>query len=183
MSATPAGHDDLFKLYELAIDEHHYYIDIRDSRVTFYVGILSALVTVLGVGLFQASEWYQFAFLSLSSLLISAVSKIAVEATRLTYRRQLESITVRAKIEQQLGLTQVSWADAADSHSSWASEPLIPARHIAVRESHDSSDAFILRNLAKGSQLWTERMFKGSLLVGILLCVLLALLTLSKLPC
>ena len=43
MSATPAGRDDLLKLYELAIDEHHYYIDTRDSRVAFYVGVLSAL--------------------------------------------------------------------------------------------------------------------------------------------
>lgn len=148
------------KLYELAINEEHYYLDAHQSRIAFYSGILSALVAGIVVGLFKASEWYHLAILCIGPLLTFAVSTFAIEGTFRLYQRFLEAVTIRAKIEQALGLTERRSGNADGSDSYWLLEPIIPSRHIESRKAYETSDAFIKEHATKGYHLWTVRLFR-----------------------
>ena len=174
MAAIESEREDLLKLYELAINEEHRYLDAHQKRIDFYTGILSALLTGTGVGLFQASEWYHFVFLCIAPVLIFTVSSIAIEGTFRVYQRLLEAITVRAKIEQELGLTSRQPGSADESDSYWRSEPIIPHRHIESRKKVESSKAFMDAYVTKGLQLWAGRLFRVFqwLSVGVLLGLL-----------
>ena len=173
----PEEYDKLLKLYELAVDEHHFYVATHQKRIEFYSGILSALLTGTVIGFLQASEWYHFALLCVGPVLIFAISAIAVQGIFRYYQRLLETITVRAKIEQRLGLTskQPSGADVLDSY--WRSEPIIPHRHIESRGEHESSQAFIDAYVNKGYQLWARRLFRVFQWLSIV--ILFALLSLA----
>ncbi len=160
MAAIESEREELLKLYELAINEEHCYLDAHQKRIDFYTSILSALLTGTGIGLFQASEWYHFAFLCIAPVLIFAVSSIAIQGTFRVYQRLLETITVRAKIEQELGLTSRQPSGAEDLDYYWRSEPIIPHRHIESRKKYESSKAFLDANVTKGLQLWAGRLFR-----------------------
>ncbi|TEU18556.1 MAG: hypothetical protein E3J21_05700 [Anaerolineales bacterium] len=167
MTAIESEREELLKLYELAINEHHYYLDAHQKRIDFYTGILSALLTGAVVGLFQASEPYHFACLCIAPVLIYAVSRIAIEGTFRVYQRLLETVTVRAKIEQELGLTSRQPDSADDPDPYWRSEPIIPYRHIESRKKYESSKAFIDAHITKGLQLWARCLFRVFQWVGI----------------
>ncbi len=97
--------NNLLKLYELAINEEHHFLEAHQSRVAFYTGIVSALAAGTVAGLFQVTEWYHLLALCVGPLLIFVVSSIAIKGTLRLYQRFLEAVTTRAKIEQELGLT------------------------------------------------------------------------------
>ncbi len=155
------GNEELLKLYELVINEEHYFLDAHQNRVAFYSGILSVLVAGTVAGFFQASEWYHLVFLCVGPVLIFVVSTIAIDGTFRIYQRFLEAITIRAKIEQELSLTKKHSVNTNVSGSYWQSEPIIPLRHIKSREDYESSNAFIKNHETKGYHLWTIRLFRG----------------------
>jgi hypothetical protein len=148
--------DTLLKVYELAINEEHYFLDAHQTRIAFYSGIVTALVAGTVAGLFKAEEWYFVAMLCVGPILIFLISTIAVNGSFRMYQRYLEAVTTRAKIEQELGLTKTRWGEA-DSY--WRFESLIPKRHIESREGHKSSEEFIKEYSTKGYHLWTISLF------------------------
>jgi hypothetical protein len=174
-ASTELRREDLLKLCELAINEQHYYLDAHHKRIDFYTGILLALLTGTGVGFFKASEWYHFVFLCIAPVLIFTFSTIAIQGTFRVYQRLLESITVRAKIEQGLGLTSKQPGGADDSDTYWQSEPIIPYRHIKSRKDYESSKVFIDEHIAKGLQLWAGRLFRAFQWMSGVLLVIFAL--------
>ena len=163
--------DNLLKLYELAINEEHRFLEAHQARVAFYSGIVSALVAGTVAGLLHSSEWYQIAVLCVGPALIFAVSTIAIDGTFRLYQRFLEAITIRAKIEQELGLTRKCSSNAHATDLYWESEPIIPLRHIESRKSYESSDAFIKQNSTKGYHFWTVRLFRAFQGLSILMFV------------
>jgi hypothetical protein len=70
----------LLKLYELAINEEHHFLEQHQSRIAFYSGIVSALVAGTADGLFQASNgiMWQFFVQALSSSLLYRLSQLMV---------------------------------------------------------------------------------------------------------
>jgi len=174
------GNEELLKLYELAINEEHHFLDAHQNRVAFYSGILSALVAGTVAGFFQASEWYHLAFLCIGPVLIFVVSTIAIDGTLRFYQRFVDAVTVRAKIEQELGLTEERSVNTNVSGSYWQSEPIIPPRHIKSRKESESSDAFIKKHLTKGYHLWTIRWFRGFQGISVAMFVSILSLTLWK---
>jgi hypothetical protein len=119
--------EELWKLYELAINEEHYFLKAHHDRAAFYSGIISALVAGTIAGIFRASEWYHFLALCTGPVLISMISAIAIEGTRRPYQRFLEAVTVRAKIEGELGLTKERSSNA-DEPDFWRREAIVPLR-------------------------------------------------------
>jgi len=160
MATTETGYEKLLKLYKLAIDEEHHYETAHHERIAFFSGFLSALVTGTGFGLLQASEWYHFALLCVGPILIFAVSAIAIDSAFRGYQRFLEAVTVRAKIEQKLGLTSTQRSEASAPDFYWQSEPIIPHRHIESRRKHESSKSFIDAHATKGYHFWGRRLFR-----------------------
>ena len=165
--------EELLKLYELSINEEHHFLDAHQNRVAFYCGILSALFAGTVAGFFQVSEWPYLAFLCVGPMLIFFVSKIAIDGTFRFYQLYLESVTVRAKIEQELGLTRKPsvTVDANVTDSYWQSEPLIPPRHLKDRKESNSAQNFIEERKTKGYQLRTRLLFRGFQWISVLMLV------------
>lgn len=159
--------DHWLKLYELTLDEHHFYNQAHHRLINLYIGILSALVTATGVGFLQAAEWHHYAFLCLGPILILAVSRIAKEGVFREYQRLLETITVRAKIEQELGMTTRRENDRGGPDLYWKSEPIIPRRHLLARHKHESSQTFMDEYNRKGLQHSAESLFRAFQWLGI----------------
>lgn len=152
--------EGLMGLYELTVNEHHFYLEAHHKRVDFYSGLILALLTGTAVGLFQASAWYHYAYLCIAPLLMFIFSHIAIQGTKRVYRRLLETITVRAKLEQELGFTSSQPQGDGTPQAYWQSEPLIPQRHIDNRTEFESSKGFIAAYLPKGLQLWARCLFQ-----------------------
>ncbi|MGD2148372.1 MAG: hypothetical protein PVH41_16890 [Anaerolineae bacterium] len=55
---TGVDSEDLLRLYEVTIGEMNFFLEAHQKRIEFCSGLVSALVTVTAVGLFQASKWY-----------------------------------------------------------------------------------------------------------------------------
>jgi hypothetical protein len=177
---TDAEYEKLLKLYELAINEEHHFLDAHQNRIAFFSGILSALIAGTVAGLFHTSEWYHLAILCVGPVLIFVVSKIAIDGTFRLYQRFLEAVTIRAKIEQELGLTKKHSVNSNATNSYWQSEPIIPLRHIESRKDYKSSDSFIREHSRKGYHFWTIRLFRTFQCVSVLMFVGILSLTISK---
>lgn len=155
--------DQLLKLYDLVVREVHYYLDAHQARVAFYAKVVLILICVTVAGVLAASQWYHFAALCAGPVLTYAVSNLARDACFRFYQRFLEAVTYRAKIEQDLGLTQPRPEEqsAADADAFWAAEPLIAPRHVTSCKRYVSSEEFIRSNMRRGFHLWTDRLFRG----------------------
>lgn len=153
--------EELMRLYKLAVDEQHFYLEAHHKRIDFYSGLTLALLTGTAVGLFQAKECYHYAYLCVAPLLMLGFSHIAIQGTRRVYQRLLETITVRAKVEQELGFTGSQPQGNEVLQPYWRTESLIPQRHIEARTKFESSSDFIAKQLSKGLQLWATRLLRG----------------------
>ncbi|MBN1359494.1 MAG: hypothetical protein JW993_02830 [Sedimentisphaerales bacterium] len=96
----------VIEFYKICVDEEHDFLAEHQKRIAFYTGLLSAVLTLTVGGYLEASAWYHFAALGLGGLLLAAVSVIAKAGTRRLYQRFLETVTTRAKLEQDLGFSQ-----------------------------------------------------------------------------
>jgi hypothetical protein len=172
--------ETLLKLYEFAINEEQHHIDAHQSRIVFYMGLLPALVAGISAGILQASEWYHFAALSIGPILIFVISRNAQDGTFRFYQRFLEAITVRAKIEQELGLTKQHSKQSNKNGNYWSSEPFIAARHIKSRTAYESSETFIKYNSDKGYQKLTVQLFRSFQYLSFIMLIGLLALALWK---
>jgi hypothetical protein len=164
----------LIKLYALSIEEEHYYIEAHQDRVAYYSGLATAIIAGVAAGLFQSSEWYHYAALTIGPVMLCAISIIARAGTFRLYQRFLEAVTVRAKIEQELDLTRKSAEDNDSEERYWKSEPIIGNRHISSRQAFTTSEEFIKAHSEKGYHGVTLGLFKGlqwlsiAMLIGLL---------------
>ena len=118
------------ELYKICVEEEHYFLAEHQKRIAFYIGLLSAVLTLTIGGLLKATAWYHFAILVLGGLLLVAVSSIAKAGTRRIYQRFLETVTTRAKLEQDLGFSQ----ERSQGEGGWVmTEPFSPVRHSKSR--------------------------------------------------
>lgn len=174
--------EELLKLYELIINEEHYFIEAHQTRIKFYTSIISAILAATVAGVFKATAWFHFSVLCLGPFLAVMVSRIAVDGTYRLYQRFLEAITVRAKIEQLLGFTRPPNVSTNTSTSYWGNEALVPERHIRSRKGCASSESFIDLHSEKGYHLWTMRFFRWLQLLSLFLLVALVALAIAKHP-
>ena len=162
-------------IYELIINEEHHYDKIYQTHVSFYISIITALIAGLIAGIFQASERNHFAFLLFGFIFILIISQIAISSTSRSYKRILEVITMRAKIEKELDLVNPRPSNASDSY--WPSESIIPTTNINDRKKYVSSKAFVDDKLKQGYHIWTKRlfrMFQGFSII--MICIILIIL-------
>ena len=172
--------DSLLRIYDLIVREEHYFLDAHQARVAFYARVVLVLIAATVVGVVLASEWYEFAALCAGPILVYAVSSIARDACLRFYRRYLEAISHRAKIEQELALTRPRPKTDAGEEVYWATEPMIAPRHVTSRKQHRSSEDFIKSHMKRGFHRWTERLFRGLELFSGVAFVGLLLLTILK---
>jgi len=99
--------NQLLKLYELQINEGHVYLKVYENRIGFYSGLISAIIggIMYSITSFDSSPIVP-SLLIAELLLLAAISQLAIIGTVRLYRQLLENITVRAKIEIKLRLTE-----------------------------------------------------------------------------
>jgi len=147
---------DLLALLAKVIDEEHWCLDAHQSRVHFYTSFISAIIVATIAGTLNAKEAHHYLLLLIGPLLIWAVAQIAEDGTYRLYQRFLEAVTMRAKLEQVLGLTNPF--PSLPPGAYWGTEPLIPDRYLRSRQEAQSSADLISTSRGKGSDAATLRL-------------------------
>jgi hypothetical protein len=171
---------DLLKLYEIVVEEEHHFTKTYQERLAFYSGLITALIAATVAAAFQASEWYHFAALCAGPVLLLVVSTSGHRATFGLYRRFLEAVTMRAKIEQEMGLTEPRPVRGDATNTFWASEPIVPTRQLEYRKRRESSKEFVNELLKKGHQEVASLLFRTVAAVSLLMLAALLLLTYNQ---
>lgn len=161
---------DLLKLYEVSVDEEHRWTDSHQARVAFYAGLVTTILAVIGAGVSQANLWQHFVVLGIGSGVLTMIAQGAKEGTFREYQRLLSAIITRAKIEQELGLTEpLLGAGHNTIKRYWPDESLVSRRHFDSRKKHDTSELFMQENERGGYQKEIERLFHRFELLGLLM--------------
>ena len=133
MSDFQLGKRDFIELYKSTIDEEHRELATHQGRVAFLTGLISALFTATFLGVTQAHTKMGFVFLSVGPILIVGLAVIGRRVTTAFYERFLSAVTMRAKLEQKLGLSVGPHLDVVTDDAYWADEAIVPARHLDSR--------------------------------------------------
>jgi hypothetical protein len=170
-------------LYKLVVDEVHKYHTLHHQRVLYFSGLVTTILGGVFLGLVKSTIWYHYAFVAVGLLLLVQVCEVGRVGIAGAYRLLLEAITMRAKLEQALLLTEPGWSATRSTDSAyWQAEPLIPSRHLEDRRQFsDSSAAWQAHFLAEGNQRWPVRFLMYSQILGLLLLLTSCVLTLKEL--
>lgn len=120
--------EKLYKLYALNNENMKHYLSEHQRRVSFYIGLISALITITIAGVIKSEKWYHFLPLTLGPITILVISWIAKKGVDRFYQRFLESITTLKKIEYDFGLLEERNNESKDNN--WvAKECFTPLRY------------------------------------------------------
>jgi hypothetical protein len=169
------SNEDLLNIYALIVGEEQYFLKEHQIRVAFYSSIITLLFGGTVAALFEATQWYHIMFLALGPVLIIVISALAMDGTSRYYQRFLEAVTIKAKLQEKLGLTKEPYSEKYRC-SYWSSESYIPVRHIESRKNYESSLSFVEDHSRKGYQLYVIRLFRCFQILGILMLVMLIII-------
>lgn len=144
----------MLSLYKIAAEDERHFIRMYQTRTSFYMGIVMAITTA-GIALFVAlyGEVPTAHILLGGSFLTTALFLICKNAKinlRRTYKRFLESITYRAKLEYLLQLMLPINSISGSNKFEWEKEGLLPDTNIYNALAVDSSEEFIEHYLESG---------------------------------
>lgn len=167
MTSEPT--EDL-ELLKLVAEEEHNALEAHQSRVQFIVGLLSALVAVDIAGLLQAQTLLHLSALALGPIAIVALALLGEEVSWKFYERFLRIVTMRAKLEQRLGLTARD--SGALTTGYWRQEPVVPTPQIESRSRASSSAEWIESKRGTGYDGSARRLFRMFVFLGTILLIL-----------
>ncbi len=139
----------LEKYLDLVIYEEHHFLEAHQKRVDFYSSIVTAILAATILGAMKAEHAYHYLLLMTSPVLVFSISLIAKDGTFRIYQRFLETVSIRAKVEQATGLT-LPMVELDGKHEYWHGETFIPKRHIKARGIAKSSEEFVNNNRKAG---------------------------------
>lgn len=163
----------LEKLLEIEINEEQHFLEAHQKRVAFYSSILSAILAATIAGAMKATSGIHYTLLLAGPVLIFAIAHIARDGTFRIYQRFLEAITIRAKIEQVIGLTEPI-KKIRFSLEYWADEPFVPSRHMKARRKENSTDGFIEARKKLGYHRSSRNLFITFQITAVLILFVLA---------
>lgn len=143
------------KLYEIYSADERYWLSEHHTRMVFYSGFLTSALGATIVGFFNAKEFWHFLLLTGAGAMIAIFGLIAMAGLGRLYQRFLESIVMRAKMEQHLGLHTLRPPEDA---VYWKDESFIPGRFIAARATSSNSTEFIAAHANRGYQRVAKRL-------------------------
>jgi hypothetical protein len=168
----PLTVDQGIELYKLAADEEHKALEAHQARIQFMVGLISALFAGTVAGLIQATSRLHLLALLAGPLLIFGLCQLAIRVGRQFYERFLSSVSMRAKLEQELGLT----GPTSPGSGYWPGEPLVPCRHIQSRHEHaTSSEQWLMAHLNTGYNSSAIYLFRLAQVTAVLLALVVLL--------
>lgn len=172
---------ELLEIYKIVVEEEHYFLKEHQNRISFYVGILTALIGGIIAGFFYSEKWFHFALLMLGAIAMIYICKIAKLGTKRMYQRFLEVITMRAKVEHHLGMAS---SDKTENSKSWVEiEPLVTKRHLENRADCRTSKDWVNKYLkeSKNYHGTTTKLLDFTKIIGIFLGVLSVIFVVSSL--
>jgi hypothetical protein len=166
--------------------------------VAYITGLISVLFGSVYLGYNQASRGHHLLLLIVGPVLIIMIAQIGVKVSRQVYERFLDAITMRAKIEQLLGLTKAPANSVTNSPQGgpdkldvntfskyWENEPIVPTRNLISRNRigpdieqelrSEGSYAWTKEKLGKGYNANVIKLFRGFQLVSVLVIVMVLL--------
>lgn len=164
----------LTELLELAATEERFYVDAHQKRIQFFVVLNSTLFAGCVLGLTRGST-VDVGPLMMAPLLILFASQFGKIGVKSLYVRLLETIVVRAKLEQALGFGDPM--SGLKEAGYWLDEPLINTRHLISRKRYPTSQGFIIQNSERGYQKTVVRIFSLFQFVAVLLGAVIAYLS------
>ena len=171
MADDKNDYNKLIKLYELAQQEEHFYIEGQVKRLAFYSGLVTAILGATVYRLLDCDRYYEMFILTIGPLAAIAVSLRGIRSAGRYYRRLIEVVTKLAKLDQRLGLTGPNYGGSDPDGGYWPKESLIPNTQLKSRSKcGGTSAAFIERNKKRGDYVNTRCVF----LIGITASSLIA---------
>jgi|GEM_PF-6944176 len=158
---------DSLKLLEIITQEEKEFRNTFHRAFTF----LSVFLSTIFLGVISASINIKinahYFLLIMGPAIVFIVAQIGVSITENYIRRTLETITIRAKIEQKLGLTKPGY----NSSGYWSEESLFPGRYIKGRNSFKSSNDFVDKLSKKGISKHISRLFRLFQIMSVILTI------------
>ncbi|MBK8975267.1 MAG: hypothetical protein IPM29_05035 [Planctomycetes bacterium] len=165
-------HDEkLLKLYELAQQEEHFYIEGQAKRLGFYSGLLTAILGASVFKLFDCDHYVEVFALTIGPVFAVAVSVLGIRSAGRYYRRLMEVITKLAKLDQRLGLTTQAYGGSDPDEGYWPGEALIPSTQVDSRRKSATATAFVERTKTGGDYVNTKVFFVIAIIVSSALAV------------
>lgn len=160
----------LLPLYETAKRDEHFFVEQHQRRLAYFTNLVIAVVGGIVLGAVHAKGVTAHLLLLLLPLLLVVIAEYAKQATGMIYRRFLETITVIAKLEQDLDMT------SNRTGTRWFElEPIVHMRHLQSRERSGTSDEFVATHMAEGYRAVVVGMLSKARVVGWVAFALLAL--------
>ena len=139
--------DMLIKLYEVTFNDEALHIQYEQKTLSIYISLILAIVGgVLIVLKDIKDEYLQVMTLIIGGFLIILFCYIATRSFKSNYRRHLEAIAFRSKIEHLLDFDK----DKFKSNSCWSEENLMMKRYLEDRRKYKNSEEFVQDRLNKG---------------------------------
>jgi hypothetical protein len=157
----------LLEMLRLYSEEERHWLQEHHSRAIYYTSLLTSVAGAILFGYFNIKAPTHFIIICVGSLTLTLLAKRAAKGMRRLYRRYLEAITMRAKIEQWLGLM----APINGELAYWRGESLIPQRFRDARSAHATSADFVNANERLGYQEITEDVFSIFAVLGLSSCL------------
>lgn len=180
-------------LYKIAVDEEHQDVDTHHKIVMFFASYISGLFVTTFIGLRFAEKWYELLFLIILPVLCYILGDLAIKVSAQYYIRFLDSVTMRGKIEQILGLTDKGHLTDPNKNSYWADEPLIPTRNLLSRraddfkvfinakgKSYEGSQAWVQAHMDKGYHKSVKKFFNVTNIISVVMIVGLVFMAIYK---
>ena len=158
---TSKWQSGVWQLYNQAWDEEKFYLTHFHHQLVFFGGFVPTLLAATIAGGIQASSRIEYLLLSAGPLVVIVMSQSAIAALTRPYQRFLEAIARKAKLEEELGMSEPR--AARGDESGWVvTEPLVDARHLADRYHRQSaSTEGHLRDIRSGREFVDHRLKLG----------------------
>jgi hypothetical protein len=162
-------YQEAVKLYELAAEDERLQFDRYQKSIAFHFGIVTVILGGTVAGILRATESQHFYFLLSGPALILIAATIGAVGTTRLYMGWLERVTVRAKLEQRLGLTRRPTAVMPGTY--WPDEAVVPLRNLRAREQARSSEEFVDRAVHAGYNRWVRILFLCFIVLAIAVAI------------
>jgi len=145
--------EDLLHLYQLVENREKAFRDDLFRFTNFYSAVCYAILagTISGLITFHTKGAILMALL-LGPILTFSVCVLAIRATGDIYKRIIEEVAVKAKLENALGLDCcLAVKEFQGTHTIWKEDTsLIPTRHAKRRLREEASEAFVKKSAVGG---------------------------------
>jgi hypothetical protein len=167
VTTSEMGEDEFhLKLYDTYFREELDFFNTYLSNVRFFALLTAGVIALTGAGILQIRlvGGQTFNLLLIGALASVALPIIGIYSSTKLYERVLVIASMRAKIEEKLGL-----ARKGEWNTPWKNEALVHERRLKNLEKYSSSVEFVDKNKYTGHNLWATFLFALYLISGFVL--------------